>query len=470
MLTHICLSDLHAGAQNSLLMDQGQNGALSPVSKCFAAALQRFLAAANPGGAQIAPQLILLGDVLDLQFSDRRLAMQNATGFLKALKDTNQLAPNVVATAGNHDHALWTDARLGLEIDPNISAETAKATPAFTPTPRAQSRMLSAVLDQAGFGTVDFRYPNIGFANDDRSVLLHHGHFAEGEYLTISHLIDALDDGPARDLTVAEAASENGGWIDFLWPSISQTGHHAAVSDIYQMMLTPSGFRYISERLAKRLSQSLGEALPFSGNLLLREALHVAARVGLDVTVGKFRDTARFYEIAALSPTGVEDLKSYVSGPVARQICDELGSIPHDTTFIFGHTHKPFADRLVIDGFKAPPKVFNTGGWTLSGPRLDNREGAALVLIDDALHIASVQIFGTPHNGEIPAPSVTILDEQCTGAVAFKEEIESWLAASKPEWAALTQAAGEAYLRIQAKLLALTEAEIEKYAADGGDI
>ena len=216
MLTHICLSDLHAGAPNSLLMDTPFGADRAPVSSRFSEALAPFLAAARAGEDSPKPQLVLLGDVLDLQFSDRTTAMHNGSRFLTGLAESGHLDPCVLATAGNHDHAFWTDARLGLEIDPDLPEALTHATPAFAPTFAAQSRMLQAVLTKAGFQSQDFRYPNIGVANENRTVVLHHGHFAEAEYIAISHLIDVLRTGPARDLTVADIAAENGGWIDFL--------------------------------------------------------------------------------------------------------------------------------------------------------------------------------------------------------------------------------------------------------------
>ena len=394
--------------------------------------------------------------------------MHNGSRFLTGLAESGHLDPCVLATAGNHDHAFWTDARLGLEIDPDLPEALTHATPAFAPTFAAQSRMLQAVLTKAGFQSQDFRYPNIGVANENRTVVLHHGHFAEAEYIAISHLIDVLRTGPARDLTVADIAAENGGWIDFLWPSISQTGQSQGASDAYQMMLTPSGFRRISARFGEVLTEVIGEALPMSGNIQLREAIRMATRMGLDATLGRFRDTSRFYETAALSPGGRDELETYLSGAIARQLVEEQGDMPHDLTFVFGHTHKPFSDRMAISNYPTPVKVHNLGGWTLNGPRLDNREGASMVLIDDAMNVAQVKLFSTPQDGVIDPPSVSMLDDHCGAASAFKAEIEAWLETSAKEWTALTDAAIQSYGRIQAKLLELTETEITRHAKQGG--
>ena len=114
MLKYICLSDLHAGALTSLLTDLRRpkdGGRLSASSEkvsettlAFKTALAAFLGRAV-GTSPTLPQLILLGDVLDLQFSRRKDATGAALGFLRGLGESGLLSKDVIATAGNHDHA-----------------------------------------------------------------------------------------------------------------------------------------------------------------------------------------------------------------------------------------------------------------------------------------------------------------------------------------------------------------------------
>ena len=118
---------------------------------------------------------------------------------------------------------------------------------------------------------------------------------------------------------------------------------------------------------------------------------------------------------------------------------------------------------MAVPKYPAPVKIHNSGGWVLNGTRFDTRKGASMILIDDALHVAQVQLFSTPQNGTIPPPEVTVLDHESPAPAAFKAEVEEWLKASQTEWAALTEAATQSYARMQHQLLELTKADI----ADG---
>lgn len=363
MLKYVCISDLHAGARTCLLEDitQGQRGTLSPLAEDVVAAMGAFLGAAGSG-----PQLILLGDVLDLQFSDRSLSFSIASQFLKALRETGQLAKEVLVTGGNHDHALWTDARLSIEaetiVNPDRGVSYLDATPAFSAVKSAQSRLTNALMSDAGFGSVDFRYPNIGFSKEDRAVMLHHGHFVEAEYRLMSRLKDTLS-GHSRDrVSAAEVAAENAGWIDFFWSTVGDAGLGPEAEKLYQRMLTSAGFRHLSEGWARKLAAAVTDLLPISKNLETQQMMRRAAQVALDVSVGAFRDRERYAEVDSLTEGGREGLKWYLEGAVDGQLCEELAQPPKDLTFVFGHTHKPFARRLTLPSRSLPVKVYNTGG------------------------------------------------------------------------------------------------------------
>jgi len=57
---------------------------------------------------------------------------------------------------------------------------------------------------------------------------------------------------------------------------------------------------------------------------------------------------------ATLSAAGQLGLRTYLEGPVRSQLQKELGGVPGDVSFVFGHTHKPFADTWPIIGFPSP--------------------------------------------------------------------------------------------------------------------
>jgi len=461
MLRYICISDVHAGGLTSLVGGapgaDPEKGAESPVTSHFCAALEAFLGClATPCDPR--PQLILLGDILDLQFATRSRATQDALAFLRGLYETGQFHDTVLATAGNHDHALWADARLGLEAaafaadDP----QTRHSTPAFTPTPTAQSRLLSAVVQRAGFDGVDLRYPNIGFQQDSQIVLLHHGHYIEPAYRLMSLLKDALMT-QRLDLTIEKLAAENAAWIDFAWSAFDDADR---LELLYQNFLTTTGFRRISSRWSAEAARVLSETLPLSGNRTVQQLLSTATKTVMDATLGRVRDTERMAEVTALTRSGLDGLNWYLEGPVLRQIAQEKPNFEGDVTFVMGHTHRPFSMRVKAAGYDTPVRVHNSGGWTLNGPRLDNAEGACVILIDDALNTAALRLFSTPKNGTMDAVHIEVLSNDNDSEHAFAKQLRTALTQTKDQWAALSDAARLAYFARQRLLLEATDPDV----------
>ncbi|MEL6572956.1 MAG: hypothetical protein AAFQ64_14930 [Pseudomonadota bacterium] len=454
---------------------------VSPVTDAFATALNAMLAA-GPAQQESKPQLVLMGDLLDLQFSDRAHATQSGLSFLKAINRDAGFAPEMIATPGNHDHALWTDARLGLQhgdqlrsIPPGERVIYRKITPAFTPEPDADSRLLTKIAQDAGFDSVDLRYPNIGFGDRDKAVVIHHGHFVESPYKLISALYDQAMDRPRQFLTAEEIASENAGWLDFFWATLGETGMGDDFYTFYQNMLTVGGFRTISADWSVKIAEKLSEMLPMSGNLTLRETLRIVARVGIDAGIGPFLDSERMAVVETLTTDGWDGVQWYLDGVVRSQNNAELrpnfplgdqtqteDSRVRDLTFIFGHTHKPFADRMVSDASPNPVKVFNTGGWTVNGPRFDTAAGAGMVLIDDNLDAVLVRVLGTPQKGTIRPAFVEPIGGVAEGENQFMIDVARWLAASSDAWEALASEAEKAYQVRQRYLLKLTNPDSAK--------
>ena len=310
--------DLHAGALTSLLTDLPDRdpSVASPVNASLRGCLRRVPIQNKTAAVKDAPQLILLGDVLDLQFSDRRRkrGSERSKPFFPPFGRPTALSPDVITTAGNHDHALWTDARLcarGERVSKKefaVGRKYRSADPGLFQEPGARVDLLDAVLTSAGFGEGSiWRYPNLGFHNAERAVFLHHGHFIETEYRLISALKDALSGMPRTSITAEDLAAENAGWIDFAWSSFGDAaGLGGDAERLYQNMLTSTGFRRLSRRWAEKLADALGGALPMSGNRKVRDVLGLLSEVGMDTTLGRFRDTERYAEVDALTPGGRE--------------------------------------------------------------------------------------------------------------------------------------------------------------------
>lgn len=101
---------------------------------------------------------------------------------------------------------------------------------------------------------------------------------------------------------------------------------------------------------------------------------------------------------SVLSKSGVDGLKNYLTTTILDQLLSKNAQ-QKETTFVFGHTHKPFQDRISLMGYAEPVNVFNTGGWVLDNPDMVVTQGAALVFIDQNLQAASLRLFNN-NNGE----------------------------------------------------------------------
>lgn len=459
------VSDLHSGAAASLatgLREDGRTTApatTSPVALAFGAAVRALLTRHNQQyfgqdkAAESAPTVILLGDVLDLAFSSRADAAETYLSWLRGFTggQTDFFAPDMIMLPGNHDHSLWTGARLAAEAEALASGGDAAlmlATPAATgdglPGP-----MMTALNRRAGFGgTVTMRYPNFALVDKDRdrAVMLHHGHFIDATYRAMTSLNDMLTGCPRPDITAAQMADENANWIDFGWSSFGQASDLSRdVVTLYSGLAVGSEAHHLRQRMARGIAGKLAPHLPMGGQDRMKTVLRYAVMGALDATLGAYADEDRIGVNSALSPAGIAGLRAYIDGPATGQLTQELGKLPQDLTFVFGHTHKPFTDTL-IPGTSGPVvHVGNTGGWYLDSPRLNGREGVALLLIDDDLNVVLLHCFATPVNGVPLKPEVRLVSRHNQGGEAFAAEIAGFMAADPDLWNGLSATAAREY-------------------------
>jgi len=114
-IQYICLSDLHFGAENSLLTHVPRGGISvdpykpSPCLEAFVECLAE-LVTRNSSNAR-RPELILNGDILELALSEDNQAAMTFERFLELAFEKHQLFSAVRFLPGNHDHHLWETAR-----------------------------------------------------------------------------------------------------------------------------------------------------------------------------------------------------------------------------------------------------------------------------------------------------------------------------------------------------------------------
>lgn len=405
-IKYICISDVHAGAATSLATHvDPETLEVSPTEltevSVFVCRLLSGLS--NKTSLKGGPQLILLGDMLDIAFSGRGDASNCFTTLLSELTDPGSTTKPLIIIPGNHDHAIWTGSR-----DEHQYANAAKNShlPDLEPaTPLTSSKFGSNLFYQI-MKLSNWRstpkpavyYPNFALRSADgkRGLAFHHGHFVESTYRVMSSLYDALNGRPRTDISSKDLAAENANWIDFGWSTFGDAaGVGKDVTSLYEYVLSGSEGQKLRNRAIKFLDEKLTPSLPMGGNEQIDKFAHAMLAGIVDATIGGYSDTARFSMTEILPASSIEGLKWYIGGPLRKQWHDEFGDIPEDLTFIFGHTHKPFVDEIVVDELKNPVPVCNAGGWMLDAPRLDGREGASVALIDDDLNVVSVRLFDT---------------------------------------------------------------------------
>jgi hypothetical protein len=417
-LRYVCISDFHLGAPNSLLTGvepQVRDGQLIPnpleitrTLATFAEALRQFIPTLHPPGER--PTLILLGDVLDLGFSPPNVVVMAYQRLVEAFFPPDKpplFAKDIIFIPGNHDHNLWQSEKTQHFLN-QIKSGKSKSIPPFTETtpmlasPSITCRLLTEVIneyDHLSHYTVKISYPNIAFVNAQRAVFLHHGHFIESMYRLISEIGTTLFGENINGNRVNDLERINGTWIDFLWSGLGQVGDRAY--NLYSLMQDGAALHQFTSRLAKKIESQLLPSLSMSGLKPVQQLGLGISKGILDAAIGRFAELERTSYENVLSGGSLNGLKWYVNEVIKKQFDDESDRpCPDDVSFIFGHTHKPFEDELVLNHFRFPVKVYNSGGWVLDVPEMVSTQGGAMVLIDDDLRVASIRLFSDPVNGQ----------------------------------------------------------------------
>gem|GEM_PF-431241 len=502
---YVCLSDLHAGAETSLIsnIQRQRDGGFeiererpSAVTVALSAALRSTLMTLD-GGQGTPPDLVLLGDILDLSLSPPDRSAEVFETFARSiLMDEGTTGPSphfskrVYFLPGNHDHSLWTALRYQTEtyeegddkygrslLDKGVLTRFDPVTPAFSePAARQHSTLIQEILGTATGQdyTVPVYYPNMGdqSADGSRAVVFHHGHFIEDTYKLLSLLVAGFHGRECGPLTAEQLERENGNWIDFGWSTIGENGPIGEdVASVYQFLLTGSEEGRLQDRFARTLSENMMNALPLPKTNQVRDAVNIIAKGIIDATVGKFSQTERLSYTSYLGPSSIQGLRDYLIGAVGRQMLDWFGQDqPAQTAFIFGHTHKPFEDQIVVDGmvrgqdgvaplrmFEAPVEVYNTGGWILDTSLLSTKEGASIIFVDDDMNVAALRAFNSTADSKPDQPYVHSLDPGNPMELALRDAVE----ANAALWAKVTDVVlAEMQLRQEAILTTTAAADM----------
>jgi len=464
-IRYIVLSDLHLGDRDSVLTSLDAQGAVDPLraSPALSAliACLRDLVERNQGGAL--PTLVVNGDMVELAFGTVAGALNTFERLAELLLEPgHQLCDRILLVPGNHDHHLWEMARetqyrteVASVHHPKGGLPAPKHVTPLDPDTAVPSLLLNTVLDHVEHDDhvddveqeVRILYPNMALVNSTghRALVLHHGHYVESLYHFFSRLRRIIFPDRPMPTTVAEIEAENFAWIDFVWSLFGRSGGAGEdIQRVFDMLLYPDRTRAFVVGLAQRTAPVV--KMPFLPLRWMRE--FVLRHVFLRITRRMSTERTKFQVVC--SETTVAGTEAFLFGATFRQLQDELGSVPADLTFAFGHTHKPFEALLTGGDPERAVKVYNSGGWVIDAFDPDPAFGGSILLVNEDLDVACLRIFNDGEDDACYRATVRAPEEvpMAPFALRIQEMIDSRRGVAHDPWADLSAALrGEVALR-----------------------
>jgi Calcineurin-like phosphoesterase len=456
-ISYVCLSDMHLGAENSLLTRLVPNPAdprlltvdpdtPSDVLVQLVACLRAVIEHNQPHHK---PKLILNGDVLELALTDVNQAAMVFERFMElAMRPGDQLFDSTIYyLPGNHDHHLWEIAREtqymenyvaqvpwgGDLIAPwhttNMFLDRYRDVPSYFLN-RLIARMHYPQGQQPRFLTL---YPNLGILNrsKDRCVVFSHGHYIESIYKLITSLRSIVFPGHVKPEKIWDLEAENFAWIDFFWSTLGRSGEAGEdVELIYDKMQDPQHFEKLLDNIARYISKQVN----FPNILWIKEKLISQA---LTATVGRLAEREVQDTNQPLSQDAEAGLKFFLETLLRTQMQAEIGdAVPHDLSFVFGHTHKPFERGVHYDGYPNAVQLFNSGGWVVDTQSPQPIHGGAAIVVDDDLNSASIRMYNEMSDDRNP-PDRAFVSAQLPNPLTTR--LQAVIGASDP-WRGFTDA------------------------------
>jgi hypothetical protein len=188
-IRYVCLSDLHLGADSSVLPAIKPNSieidplTTSPALSQFVACLKELIRH-NEGAEK--PKLILNGDILEY------------VHYITSIP------------AGHELPAPWHTTKM---FAPDLVQEYF-STNLLQRHPHLQDAVVNVV------------YPNYALTSDDgqKCIIVSHGHYIESIYSLMITLNTMFFPNRTRPKVVWELEAENFAWIDFLWSTLGRSG------------------------------------------------------------------------------------------------------------------------------------------------------------------------------------------------------------------------------------------------------
>jgi hypothetical protein len=420
-IRYVCLSDLHFGAENSILtcLVKGDvivdTATASSVLDGLVAALTVLIEANEDKTRK--PILILNGDVLELALASDNVALMVFELFLDRIfpPDGEFLFDHTILyQVGNHDHHLWETARevqyadllkeFGPDVPLPIPWHTTKLYYRDDTRPVYSELLEQLARRRAHRDGINVRvsYPNMGIRSEDgrTSIVFHHGHFVESMYHLMTTLKTFIFPGRLLPTEVWDIEAENFAWIDFFWSTLGRSGQVGEdVGLIYDMLQSDAAIQTLSSNLAAGITAtSTRTGILASFRWLIRPVVDKAIKM----IASRIAASERKAPKTALSRDAETGLMAYLSGPLIKQLAGESpsqdGRLPEQVKLVFGHTHKPFVGSRVVPGLANPVRIFNTGGWVVDTLEIEPLHGANMVLIDENLEVACIRLYNQATN------------------------------------------------------------------------
>jgi hypothetical protein len=266
---------------------------------------------------------------------------------------------------------------------------------------------------------------------------MHHGHFVEGMYKAMTYLVAALTAKPTPPMTAEALETANGSWIDFGWSVLGFDGKVGTEVSLGERLLqTGGGAHAFQQHLSKLVAEWAQSSLPLPHSHAISQGIDLLSQGFIDGMVGGFSQLERYGYSEHLGLSSQKGLRDYIAEVVKTQMAEELGpdDQPDHTTFIFGHTHKPFSDQIIVPGFKRPVSVYNTGGWVMDTSLLSTVEGASVVFIDQDYNTATLQVYQMPDGHALQCAHVSSADPCPDAENPLVQALTRAVTAAHPAW------------------------------------
>jgi hypothetical protein len=110
---------------------------------------------------------------------------------------------------------------------------------------------------------------------------------------------------------------------------------------------------------------------------------------------------------------------------------------------VFGHTHKPFEEKMVSGEYPEGVRIYNSGGWVVDTVDCQPLHGGAVILIDEKLEATSLRMYN--ENKDANQYTVKVQQARHPGDPpgVFHTRIEALLSESPSLWQSFSDAVAQ---------------------------